>query len=148
MLEKGIILRNTNTFGNDTLVDEARDDMRSLKIKVVMGPIHIRRDHRCKIASVLVLVALVHDINHALGISVSIVGVVRIPIVDHGLINWVRRLVWENTGRETRDNFFDLSITELLSKVSIMHKIECKYVQLVGSLEDVQVDERVVTVKV
>lgn len=49
------------------------------------------------LASILLVVSLVHHINHTLGVGVAIVGGVWWAIVDHGLINWVSGLVRENT---------------------------------------------------
>lgn len=50
----------------------------------------------------------VHDIDHALGVGVSVVGVVGRSLVNHGLVNGVCSLVREDAGGQARDNFLDL----------------------------------------
>lgn len=50
----------------------------------------------------------VHDIDHALGVGVAIVGVVGRTLVNHGLVNGVGGLVRENAGRQARNDLLDL----------------------------------------
>lgn len=49
-------------------------------------------------------VSPVHDVDHPLGVAVPEVGVVRGAVVDHCLIDRVRRLVRENAGRQAGHN--------------------------------------------
>ena len=57
--------------------------------------------------SVLLIVALVHDIDHTFGVGVTVVGGVRWAIVDHGLINGVGGLVRKDACREARDDLLN-----------------------------------------
>ena len=70
-----------------------------LDAEIVMWTIDVRGDDTGEVAAVLVVVALVHDIDHALGIGISAVGVVGRSAVHHGLVDRVGGLVRENAGR-------------------------------------------------
>ena len=50
--------------------------------EVVMGTKDVAGHHRAVLPAVLLGIALVHDVNHALGIAVPKVGVMRGTIVD------------------------------------------------------------------
>jgi len=54
-------------------MDEAGDDVGLLQIEVVMWPKDIGGDDRRELASVLLIVALVHHVDHALGVRVAVV---------------------------------------------------------------------------
>lgn len=61
----------------------------------------------------------VHNIDHALGVRVTIVRVMRRALVDHGLVNGVCGLVGENAGRQAGNDLLDLYIVDdLQSNVS------------------------------
>ena len=49
-------MRGNDTLCKITLVQQARNDMRVLKMKVIMGPKHICRDDCCKTVSILKIV--------------------------------------------------------------------------------------------
>lgn len=53
----------------------------------------------------------VHDIDHALGVGVTVVGVVGRTLVDHGLVNGVGGLVGENASGQAGDDLLDLQFT-------------------------------------
>lgn len=97
-------------LGQVELVDEAGDHVAVLQVVVVMGAIHIGGDHAGEVAAILLIVGPVEDINHPLGIRVAKVGVMRGPIVDHGLINGIGGLVREDAGGQTRDHLGDLGL--------------------------------------
>jgi hypothetical protein len=82
--------------------------MRILKRVVIVRTINISRDDRSEVASVLLVVCLVLDINHTLSVSITKVGLVRRAVMDHGFINGVGSLVRENAGGKTRNNLLDL----------------------------------------
>lgn len=63
-------------------MDESCQHMAILQVEVVMGAIHIGGDDRGKEAAMLLMVSLVHDVNHPLGHAVAIVGVMWRAIVD------------------------------------------------------------------
>ena len=55
----------------------------------------------------MLIVALVHDIDHTFGVGVTVVGGVRRTIVDHGLVNGVGGLVRKDACREARDDLLN-----------------------------------------
>ena len=81
------------------LVDQARDDVAALDRVVVVGPVDVRGNDARKVTPVLVLVAPIHDVDHPFGIRVALVRQVGRPIMNHGLINRIRRLVREDARR-------------------------------------------------
>lgn len=50
----------------------------------------------------------VHNIDHALGVRVTVVRVVGRTLVNHGLVNGVGSLVGEDAGRQARNDLLDL----------------------------------------
>jgi hypothetical protein len=80
---------------------QTRQDVRILEIVVIVGTVDVGRDDRGEVASVLLVVCLVLDINHTLSVSITEVGLVRRTVVDHGFVDGVASLVRENAGRKT-----------------------------------------------
>ena len=78
--------------------------MAILNVEVVVRPEDVGGDDGGEAAAVLLKVTPVLDIDHPLGIGVAEIGAVRWPIVDHGLIDGVRRLVWEDARGEAGDH--------------------------------------------
>ena len=66
-----------------------------------MGSIDVGGYDGCVVATVLLVVTLVHHVDHALGISIPRITRVRRAIVNHCLINGICRLVRENAGGQT-----------------------------------------------
>jgi len=79
-----------------------------LKIVVVMGTKDVGRNDRGEVAAILLVVSLVLNINHTLGVSVAKVGLVRRTIVNHGLVDGVAGLVGENASGKAGNNLLDL----------------------------------------
>jgi hypothetical protein len=90
-----------HTLSQVALVGQTRQDMRILKIVVIVGSENIGRDDGSEVASVLLIVCLVLDINHTLSVSITEVGLVRRTVVDHGFVNGVASLVREDAGGKT-----------------------------------------------
>jgi hypothetical protein len=63
--------------------------------EVVVGTVDVRWDDRRVVAAVLLVVADIHHVDHALCVGIASIGTVRWPIVHHCLINGVRCLIWE-----------------------------------------------------
>jgi hypothetical protein len=63
-----------------------------LDVKVVVGSEHIAGYDGGEHGSMLRGVAAVHYVDHALGVAVAKVAVVRGAVVNHGLVDGVRRL--------------------------------------------------------
>ena len=82
--------------------------MAVLNAEVVIRPIDVRRDNGSEIAAVLVLVAAVHHVDHALRVRVAFIGMVWRAQMHHGFINWVRGSIGEYTGGKTRHELLDL----------------------------------------
>ena len=70
--------------------------------KVVMRSVDVSGDDGGEVAAVLLIVALVHHIDHALSVGIPSVTGVRGTIVYHSLINWIGSLVREYAGRKAR----------------------------------------------
>ena len=85
------------------LVDQAGNDMALLDVEVVVRPEHVTGDDGGEHAAVLLVVGLVLDVDHPLGVGVAEVGGVRRTVVDHGLVYGVGRLVGEDAGGEAGD---------------------------------------------
>mmetsp|Transcript_8941 Transcript_8941/g.28386 ORF Transcript_8941/g.28386 Transcript_8941/m.28386 type:complete len:451 (+) Transcript_8941:113-1465(+) len=94
-------------LGDVALVDKTRDDVAPLDREVVVLAEDVRRDDRGELAPVLVGVAPVQDVDHALGVGVSLIRRVRRAVVDHRLVDRVRGLVGEDAGRQARDQLLD-----------------------------------------
>lgn len=65
--------------------------------------------------------SLVGDIDHALCVRISKVGLVRWPDMDLILIKGVFDLVWEYTGRQARDELDNLGFVRGVEDV-VVHK--------------------------
>ena len=130
------------------LVDEAGDDVAALDVEVVVLAVHVARDHRRELAAVLLGVAPVEDIDHALGVRVSLVRRVRRPVVKllarptlrcqscagggcgvrvlaahHGLINGVRGLVRKDARGQARHQLLHLELTAALHDVVVHQRV-------------------------
>lgn len=97
-------------LGEVELVDEAGDHVAVLQVVVVMGTVHVGGDHAGEVAAVLLVVGPVEDIDHPLGVRVAKVGVMRGPVVDHGLVDGIGGLVREDAGGQARDHLGDLGL--------------------------------------
>lgn len=78
--------------------------MSILQVEVVVGSVDVAGNDAGELAPVLAGVGLVEDVDHPLGHGVAVVRVVWGPVVDHGLVNRVGRLVGEDTGAEAGDD--------------------------------------------
>lgn len=90
-----------------TAVNQARDDVTVVEVKVVVLPEDVRRNDRSEIATVLRLVHAVLHVHHALRIRVAFVGEVRRAVVNHGFVDGKRRLVGKDAGRQARHELLD-----------------------------------------
>jgi len=90
-----------HTLSQVALVGQTRQDVRILKIVVIVGTVNVGRDDGGKVASVLLVVCLVLDINHTLSVSITEVGLVRRTVVNHGFVDGIASLVRENASRKT-----------------------------------------------
>ena len=88
------------TLGNEHAVHHARDHMAVLEVIVVVRPVDVCGDDAGKHAAVLLVVGMVRNVNHALGVGVAKVGVVRRAVVNHRLVDGVRSLVGEDARRQ------------------------------------------------
>lgn len=78
--------------------------MSVVDVKIVMGTKNVGWND-CGVMTVALLkVCVVIDINHALGVRVPKVGLVRWPIVNHGFVDGVGSFIRENAGGEARDD--------------------------------------------
>ena len=68
---------------------------------------------------VLLVVSPVHDVDHPLGVGVAKVGVVRRPVVHHGLVYRVGRLVGEDAGGEAGDELLHSGVVAALQDVVV-----------------------------
>jgi hypothetical protein len=82
--------------------------VRVFKVIVIMGAEDVGGDDRGEVASVLLVVSLVLNIDHTLSVSITKVGFVRRTVVDHGLINGIGGLVGENTCGKAGHELLDL----------------------------------------
>jgi len=89
-------------------VNQTRNDVAVLEVVVIVGSVDVGGDNAGEVAAVLLVVGLVEDINHPLGIGVAKVGGMRGPVVDHGLVDGVGGLVREDAGGEAGDHLGDL----------------------------------------
>ena len=89
-------------------MDEGGDDVSGLEVVVVVGAEDVCGDEAGEVAAVLLVVATVEDVDHALGVGVALVAVVGRPVVDHGLVDGVGGLVGEDAGGEEGDELLDL----------------------------------------
>lgn len=63
-------------------MDEAGEHVPVLNIVVVVGAVNVGGDNRGELASILLMVHPIHNVNHPLGHAVAIVGGMRRPVVD------------------------------------------------------------------
>lgn len=82
--------------------------MAILNGEIVVFSVNVGGDDGGKVAIVLFGVGSIHGVNQTFGIGVSLVGWMRRPVVQHGLIDWIRRFVWEDTGTQKADQFLDI----------------------------------------
>ena len=90
-----------------TAVNQARDNVAVVEVKVVVLPEDIRRNDRSEVATMLRLVHAVLDVHHTLRVRVAFVGEVRRAVVNHGFIDGKRRLVRKDAGRQARHELLD-----------------------------------------
>lgn len=90
-----------------TAVNQARDNVAVVEVKVVVLPEDIRRNDRSEVATMLRLVHAVLDVHHTLRVRVAFVGEVRRAVVNHGFIDGKRRLVGKDAGRQARHELLD-----------------------------------------
>ena len=81
--------------------------MSILNVEVIVRSENIGGNDRRVLEAMLTGIAPIEDVDHALGIRIAKVGVMRRPIVDHCLVDWVAGLVWENASRQTGNHLFD-----------------------------------------
>jgi hypothetical protein len=72
----------------------------------------------------LLIVSVVLDINETLGVAVAKVRWMRRTIVDHGLVNWIRRFVWKDTSRQTGNHFLHLMLETGVQNIVVYLKID------------------------
>ena len=65
-----------------------------------MRTVNVCGDDRCKVASVFLVVAFVHHVNHSLRIGIARIRGMWWSTVDHCFIDWVCSLVRKNACRE------------------------------------------------
>ena len=70
--------------------------------EVVMRSVDVGGDDGGEVAAVLLVVALVHHVDHALGVGIPSVTGVRGTIMHHSLINRICGLVRKYAGRKAR----------------------------------------------
>lgn len=102
-LERGSVF-----LGEVALVDKSRNDMGMSQIKVVMRSKDVRRNGRGEVAAEFLLVRMVLDVDHAFGVGIAKVAVVRWAKMDLLFGQGVVDLVREDAGRETGDDFLNL----------------------------------------
>ena len=71
----------------------------------------------------LLRVSSVHGVDHPPGVRVSLVGAVGRSAVQHGLINWVRGLVWKDACGQVGDQLLDLVDAAALHDVVVHHNV-------------------------
>jgi len=99
-------------------------------VEVIVGSKDIGGDDRGEVASVLLVVSAVHDIDHALGVRVTVVGVVRRTLMNHGLVNGVRGLVRENAGRQARNDLLDTKLLGVVQDVVVDEQVVAEVVEI------------------
>jgi hypothetical protein len=62
-------------------VDKTRDDVATLYAEVVVLAINVSRYNASKVAAILIFVAPVHDIYHALSIGIALIAHMRWAVV-------------------------------------------------------------------
>ena len=67
--------------GHAHLMDEAGQDMPIFNVEVIIGTEYIGGNNWCVLESILRIVALVHDVQHPLGVAVALVRRMWRPIV-------------------------------------------------------------------
>lgn len=80
---------------------------------------NVSGDDRSVVAAVLLVVGVVLYINKALGVTVTEVGLMRWAVVDHGLVDRVRRFVGEDACRQARDHFLHTRLKAVLENVVV-----------------------------
>ena len=85
------------------LVHQPRQHVAVLDREVVMRAEDVRRHDGREVAAVLLVVAPAEHVDHPLGVRIPFVGGVRRAVVDHALVDRVRRLVGEDASGEARD---------------------------------------------
>mmetsp|Transcript_19044 Transcript_19044/g.41401 ORF Transcript_19044/g.41401 Transcript_19044/m.41401 type:complete len:324 (+) Transcript_19044:70-1041(+) len=95
------------SLGFVTLVDQTRNYVPLVDREVIVSTVNIRGDYGSEVASVFVSVGAIHGVDHALGICVSLVGVMGRSVVNHSLIDGEGRLVWEDARAQHADELFD-----------------------------------------
>ena len=63
-------------------MDQPRDNVAILDAEVVVGPVDVRGDDGGEVAAVFFPIGTTGNIQHALGVGVALVGVVRRPHVQ------------------------------------------------------------------
>ena len=81
--------------------------MSLLNAEVVIRTKYIGRNNRRKQTTMLLIVSMVQDVNHSLGIGVAQMGGVGRSIVNHGLINGICCFIRENARRQTGDDLLN-----------------------------------------
>jgi len=94
-----------------------------LDVEVVVGAVNVGGDDGGEVAAVLLLVAPRHHVKHALGIGVPLIGRMRRPIMNHALINRVRRLIREHTRRQAGHQLLHLEVLARLHDIIVDQNI-------------------------
>lgn len=100
--------RSPVTLGDEALVNKSGDNVSRLEVIVVVRAENVSGDKAGEVAAVLLVVAPVENVDHTLGIGVTLVAVVGRAVVNHGLIDGIGGLVGEDAGREEGDELLDL----------------------------------------
>ena len=112
------------------LVNEAWDHMSIFQIVVIVGTKDVGRNDASKVVTKLFIISPAFDINHALGIGITKVGIMWWSIVDHGFIDRIAGFVGEDTGGETRQQLLDLEIVRALDDIVVDEHIVAKHICL------------------
>jgi len=104
-------------------VNETRNNVRVLQVEVIMRTIDVGGDDGGEVAAILLMVSVVGDVNHTLGMCIGCIGEVRGTIVDHGLIDGISGLVGEDASRKARDNLLDLVLVRACEDVVVHAEI-------------------------
>ena len=92
---------------------------------IVMRAVYICRNNRGKVTAILLIVAFIHHIDHAFCISIACIRIMWWTSVKHSFVNRIRGLVWENTGRQTRNfkNYNTLSLVLVFQDSRTLHYV-------------------------
>lgn len=85
---------------------------------------------------------LVEDVDHALGVRVAKVGVVRYSVVDHGLVDRVRRLVGEDARGQARHDLLDVVVVGGREHVGVDGHVDCEKVEVETHVAEEAADHR------